>query len=234
MATAALSREPLGLRSPTVSTVSAEVEPWLDRFETIYREAAGDPARIPWAHRQPCPWLVTWLNAEAPNVVRAGARAAVVGCGLGQDACLLRERGYEVTAFDACPSAVEWARTLHPEAAESFLQADLLNLPGRMLGRFDLVVEVHTLQSVPPACWPALAEGITSLLSHRGVLVAIARGRHEDTPPDGADGPPWPLTRQEIESLFAEHSLVPLRPVDEFLDESDPPVRRIRGAFRRA
>lgn len=227
MPTAELSR-------PPVSPASVEIEPWLDRFEAIYRDAAGDPARIPWAHRQPCPWLITWLNAEAPNIVRAGARAAVVGCGLGQDACLLIERGYEVTAFDACPSAIEWARTLHSEAAECFVQADLLNLPGRMLGRFDLVVEVHTLQSVPPSCRPAIADGIARLLSHRGVLVAIARGRPEGTDPESVDGPPWPLTRSELESLFADHGLCPVRPIDEFQDDSTPPVTRLRGAFRRA
>jgi len=227
MATAELSR-------PPVSPAALELENWIDRFEVIYRDAAGDHSRIPWAHRQPCPWLVTWLNAEAPNIVRAGARAAVVGCGLGLDACLLAERGYEVTGFDACPSAIEWARALHPESAECFVQADLLNLPGRMLGRFDLVVEVHTLQSVPAACRPALAEGIASLLSHRGVLVAIARGRDDDTDPDAADGPPWPLSRRELEGLFADHGLSPLRPIDEFMDDNSPAVKRLRGAFRRS
>ena len=85
------------------STITDDAEVLLERFEAIYRDSDGDPARIPWAHAKPCPWLVSWLNAEAPSLVRAGARTAVVGCGLGNDAALLAERGYEVfcSAADA-------------------------------------------------------------------------------------------------------------------------------------
>ena len=119
---------------------------WIERFDSIYRDAAGDVDRVPWAHRQPCPALVTWLNTEAPLLVRCGARAAVVGCGLGMDACLLRERGYDVVAFDASPSAIDWARRIHPDDADMFQVADVLDLPSRLRHRFDLVVEVHTLQ----------------------------------------------------------------------------------------
>lgn len=210
------------------------LEAWLDRFEQIYRESGGDPGRIPWAHRAPCPWLITWLNAAAPNLVRAGARAAVVGCGLGNDACALRERGYDVTAFDACPSAVEWARRRHPDDAACFVQADLTDLPGRMKGRFDLVVEVSTLQSLPPEWRPALAGGMADLLSHRGVLIAIARGREPSVPLETVEGPPWSLTNTELRSVLEEAGLRPVGPVDDFMDDSSPPVRRLRGAFVRA
>ncbi|HBS28563.1 MAG TPA: SAM-dependent methyltransferase [Phycisphaerales bacterium] len=237
MPTAELSRVPSGVMpNPTIPPPpgrGGDLDAWLDRFEAIYRDAAGDVGRIPWAHAQPCPWLITWLNAEAPNLVRAGARAAVVGCGLGQDACALLERGYEVTAFDACASAIDWAKALHPDAADAFFQADLLNLPGRLIGRFDLVVEVHTIQSVPPACWGRLADGMVSLLSHRGVLVAIARGREEGAAGAGSEGPPWPLTKRELTGLMTDRGLAPVRPLDAFTDESANPALRLRGAFKR-
>jgi len=90
----------------------------IDRFEGIYGESGGDPKRIPWAHERACPWLVTWLDVEAPGLVRPGSRAAVVGCGLGNDAALLHERGYDVRAFDVCGTAVELAKRRHP-ATES-------------------------------------------------------------------------------------------------------------------
>ena len=107
MASATLSAETLrGASGPVVedkqgaaaallSPPGGELAEWLERFDTIYREAAGDVDRIPWAHRQPCPALISWLNAEAPGLIRCGARAAVVGCGLGEDACALLERGYQ-------------------------------------------------------------------------------------------------------------------------------------------
>lgn len=246
----ALSDTTMLTASPGLSAgVTAEVKPlpcpdpdvgaWLARFDAIYDAAGGDIAKIPWAHRRPCPWMVAWMNAEAPALIRCGARVAVVGCGLGTDAIELRERGYDVVGFDASPAAIHWAKTLHPDHADMFMQADLLDLPSRLHNRFDLVVEVHTLQSLPPKHRPALARGMASMLAHSargggGVLLAICRGRSPSVPVESLDGPPFPLTRDELVGLMEQCGLGSIAPVDEFADDNTPPTTRIRGAFRRA
>lgn len=214
--------------------VGREAAQWVERFDEIYQEASGDIARVPWAHHRACPSMEAWLNAEAPSLVRPGARAVVVGCGLGFDACALLDRGYDVLAFDAAPIAVEWAKQLHPDAADSFLVADLLDLPSRLRGRFDLVVEVHTLQALPPACRHELAAGVASLLSHRGVLLTVARCRDEEQLIEEVEGPPFPFTGEELEALMRDVGLAPIHEIHDFHDDSSPPVRRLRGVFSHA
>ncbi len=217
-------------RARGVST-PAEAASW---FDAVYREASGEPARVPWAREGPCPFLVAWLNARAPALVRPGGRVAVVGCGLGHDAVELINRGYDVCAFDCSPTAVEWARRLHPEHAEAFATMDLFRLPTRMQRRFDFVVEVYTLQSTPLAMREALARPMADLLGPNAVLLAISECRDPATPLEDAEGPPYPLSASELTGLFERAGLTPLSPPDDFEDDGAPPCRRVRCAFRRA
>ncbi|MEM1423319.1 MAG: methyltransferase domain-containing protein [Planctomycetota bacterium] len=206
----------------------------LAAVEEVYRASGGAHARVPWAHAKANPALVAWLNARAPGIVRCGARVAVVGCGLGADAVELVERGYEVCAFDACASAIEHARALHPQHASIFKRCDLRDMPASMRHRYDLVVEIHTLQSLPPEHRATLASGIEPLLSARGRLLVIARGRADGEPLGSVEGPPYPFTPAELTGLLADLGLVPETPLDDYLDGQDPPARRLRGLFARA
>ncbi|CAE7897703.1 hoxF, partial [Symbiodinium necroappetens] len=193
------------------------IDQWIERFDSIYQEAGPDDTRIPWSHARANPALIAWLNVQASCMVRPGARVAVVGCGLGRDAAALLERGYDVCAFDACAHAIAAAKELHPAHESCFHQMDLRDLPAKMTSRFDLVVEVHTIQSLPVETRPAIASAIASLLNHRGVLIAIARGRADDIPVATLDGPPFPLTASELEALFAQGCGLTLdRPIDDY------------------
>ncbi len=210
--------------APTAHSVEA--------FDQIYADAAGNAALIPWADERPHPALVNWLNAVAPSLVRSGSRVCVVGCGLGDDARELMRRGYEVTAFDCSPTAVQWAKDLDPHNARCYYVADLFDPPSRWAGRFDLVVEINTIQSLPPEQRSGAITSIMKLLSRHGRLLVICRGC--DEPVELEDGPPWALTENELLDLASHAGLTAISPISSFMDDEDPPVHRIRAAFRRA
>src|SRR5258705_7114435 len=150
-------------RQLPLAPAGPDPQAWREWFERLYREAEGDSSRIPWGDGEASPAMVAWMNREAPAMVRPGARVAVVGSGLGDDVRELADRGYDVTGFDISPAAVEWAKRLHPDIAERFAVADVMDLPSSLKRRADLVVEVSTIQAVHPSLREKVAGGIAAL-----------------------------------------------------------------------
>lgn len=192
-------------------------------FEVLYAEAAGDPARIQWADLMPSPTLVRWLHGRESAVAD---RRVLVGCGLGDDAEELARRGANVTAFDISPTAVEWCRRRFPASPVEYTVADLLDPPPSWDADFDLVIEIYTLQVLPPEPRSHAMERLARLLAPGGQLLIIARLRDADEPPVGM---PWPLTHDEL-SQFSAHGLRELA-VHTFIEEGDPPVRRVIAEY---
>lgn len=194
-------------------------------FEELYTAAQGDPDGVPWFDGLPNPLFLRWLEARAEP--GSGRPALVVAMGLGDDSEELVRRGWDVTGFDISPTAVEWCRRLHPDSAARYQVADLTALPLDWSDRFDLVVEVYTLQALPSSlhgrCWQELARCLAS----DGRLVVVCRSCREDQRPDG---PPWPLTRAQVEA--ACEAGLELVSLEEILDDQVPPVARILAEFK--
>lgn len=223
------------IHPPTLSAEAISLlDPNVGFFEQIYTDAHGDDAHVPWSQHGAHPALIAWLNAEAPEVVRPGSRVVVVGCGLGDDANELLHRGFDVTAFDFCQTAVEWAKRRFPQNASCFVQADACQAPSHWKHRFDLVVEVNTLPTVPPDRRGELLSGITQLLHPNGVIIVVCPGRDDDSSLNGLTGPPYPLCERELRERMHACGLSPMRGIDDFSDDGDPPCRWLRGAFQRS
>lgn len=167
-------------------------------FEAIYAGAEAGQARPPWDHGAARPQLVEW--AEEQGLAGGGREALVVGCGYGADAEYLAQLGYRTTGFDFAPTAIAAARRKHPASTVTYLVADVLDLPSDWHGRFDLVVESLTVQSMPPEQHSSAAQAIAALVAPGGTLLVLATARD-----DGVEvaGPPWPLTRGEVEEFAA-------------------------------
>jgi SAM-dependent methyltransferase len=67
-----------------------------------------------------------------------GRRALDLACGTGNSTGPLLARGYSVLGCDISPGMIEEARRKYPDHADSFLVADMRDLPE--LGQFDLVL----------------------------------------------------------------------------------------------
>ncbi|MFI4859894.1 MAG: class I SAM-dependent methyltransferase [Phycisphaerales bacterium JB063] len=195
-------------------------------FEALYAQVDGDPARVPWADLAPNPILQRWLREQ--GAVRPGQRAAVVGCGLGDDANRLAELGYETLGFDVAPSAIAWARQRFDRHRLGFETADLFDLPAQWRRGFDLVVEIYTFQALPMAVRPDAMDHAASLVAPGGRLVVVCRGRDADEP---ATKLPFPLIRAEFDRL-TRTGLVETR-FEDFMDDESPPVRRFLAEYTR-
>ncbi len=180
-------------RTATAEPYAGPMSP--DFFDAVYVSAGGDEAAVPWQRAMSRRLIEDWLAVFEPG---HHARALVVAAGLGDDAAALAELGLGVVAFDLAPTAVDWARRRHPDAEVDWHVADLLQPPSDWEAAFDLVVEVFTIQSIPPERQADAAAATRSFLAPGGTLLGIAIVHDGTIDPDG---PPWPLHPDTIAVL---------------------------------
>jgi len=186
---------------------------------------------VPWDRGEPHWLLVDWVERRYPQ--GHGKQAVVIGSGLGEDAEYVARHGFATVAFDIAPTAIEAARRRFPDSPVQYVVADLLDLPVRWRGAFDLVVEIFTVQALPPGYRRLATHNVGTLVAPGGTLVVIAAARaaEHDAGDARAHGPPWPLTRREI-AAFAGYGIEPVRVEDVPLSDV-PDAHRWRAEFRR-
>lgn len=198
-------------------------------FERLYSAASEGAAVVPWDRGTAHPLLTDWVETSQPE--GAGKHALIVGAGTGWDAELIADLGYDTTAFDISPSAVETAQRNHPDSKAKYQVADLLKPPAEWHRAFDLVVEIFTVQALPIPLQPEATERVSDLVGAGGTLLVIAAARDDDSPDDTIEGPPWPLTRAAI-NAFATPDLRLIQ-LDRLPGPSDPTTYRWRAEFLR-
>ncbi|HXQ24820.1 MAG TPA: class I SAM-dependent methyltransferase [Candidatus Acidoferrales bacterium] len=196
-------------------------------FEKLYQEAERGDAAIPWADLEPNPRLIDFWRAHPVETV--GKRALVIGSGLGDDAEQLAAWGFKTTGFDISKTAIEASKKRFSKTQVEYAVADMFDPPSAWLRSFDFVLEIYTVQSLPAELRAKAIEAVSRFVAPGGLLLAIARGREEGEPE--GQGPPWPLTRAEMDG-FVRAGLK-----EEFFEdyaEPEPPwVRRFRALYRR-
>ncbi|WFP60417.1 class I SAM-dependent methyltransferase [Mesorhizobium sp. WSM4904] len=173
-------------------------------FEELYRAAEAGEAQVPWERAAPNALLAEWLASSDGH----GKRAVVVGFGTGQDSEFIASVGYDTTAFEVAATAVSAVRRRFPNSRVDYAKADLLALPAQWVGRFDLVVECLTVQSLPRPLRAQAIAAVVSLLAPGGRLIVIATSMSPCG--DMNAGPPWPLTEAEI-GIFSKPGITIVR-----------------------
>lgn len=193
-------------------------------FEKVYARASEGDQKPPWAYMQAAPDLAEW--AERVSLSGEGKKAIVVGCGMGDDAAFLADRGFTVTAFDISPTAIEICQKRFADKDNLHFQpADLLNTPAEWQGAFDFVLENRTVQSIPTQMASDSIGAIASFVAPDGNLLVLCKGRD---PAEPARGIPWGLSITELQG-FLNAGLTQ----QQFDDKKSGDARRFRVLYHR-
>ncbi len=163
-------------------------------FEASYRFGFAE-----WAIGKPQPDLVKVIDEGA---LPAGARVLDVGCGTGDNAIYLAERGYHVTGVDAVERAIRTARlrAAHIGERAEFVVGDAMRaqvLPG---APFDAILDSGLLHQFNPPAARAYVAALAAALKPDGKLLVHC---FSDTRRVRGPGP-HQLSEAELRSCFAE------------------------------
>jgi SAM-dependent methyltransferase len=129
--------------------------------------------------------------------------ALEIGCGTGANAIWLAQQGFDVTALDVSPLAIDRARENAREAGATvqFLVADVLHPPAELSGPFDFFFDRGCYHAVRRDNVAGYIETLRRL-THTGttglILAGNAREPHEPGPPVVTED----QIRTELGSLF--------------------------------
>ena len=161
-----------------------------DVFERQY--ARGE---APWDYSQPQPEIVALEDAGT-----FGPRVLDVGCGTGQTALFLAERGHDVTGIDGAAQAITQAaeRAVERGLIVCFREADVLAVLPELIGRFHSVTDVGFFHALTDEQRVDFAEKLAGVLAPGGVYAMLCFS-------DRVPGPwgPRRVSEAEIRATFS-------------------------------
>jgi methyl halide transferase len=191
---------------------------WEQRYQT------GD---TPWEKGAPAPPLVEWILSRGAMQ----GSILVPGCGSGHDVRAIAKASpaARVVGLDVAASALDRARQYAPAGQETYQLADLLDLPAALTNRFEWVFEHTCFCAIQPQQRSDYVRGVLRALQPEGALLSIFFLNPLDPgeAPEGG-GPPFPVTRLELDSLFEGHFDL----VEELTPQTTYPGREGREIIR--
>jgi SAM-dependent methyltransferase len=176
-------------------------------------EASIDASRADRAYEGTPPWDIPGPQPAFVGLAEEGwitGKTLDVGCGTGENALFLAQRGLEVMGVDASVRAIEKARVKAEQRAVSvrFLVADALDLAA-LHESFDTVIDSGLLHSFSDKDRSRLVSGVHTVLRPGGCYLLLCFSEHATLPG------PRRLAQDDIRASFGEgwaiESIVPSR-----------------------
>lgn len=154
-----------------------------------------DDDDLRWDLGETAPPFVRWWGGRP----REAWRVLVPGCGRGHEVVFLASRGYQVTAVDFAPGAIQrLARGLDAAGhGAELLNQDFFALDAGHDSRYDLLLEQTFFCAIQPENRPRYARLAHRVLKPGGRLVGLFYETGE------AGGPPFNTTREDILEHFS-------------------------------
>jgi len=147
---------------------------------------------IPWDRGAVSPALLGWIEDD----VLPPGRILIPGCGRGHEALELAQRGYQVTALDIAPTALDH---LAQELAAAGVEAERVcadALAWHPAQSFDAIYEQTCLCALDPEHWAVYEQQLFNWLRPGGKLFALFMQTER------AGGPPFHCALPDMRRLF--------------------------------
>ncbi|MCU6432282.1 TPMT family class I SAM-dependent methyltransferase [Undibacterium sp. Jales W-56] len=165
----------------------ASTQFWDERFEQAF--TPWDKGGVPQAFKE--------FVRQAP----APLTTLIPGCGNAYEVALLARAGWDVTAIDFSPAAVQSARAALGEWGGHVLEADFFRfIPASPLG---LIYERAFFCALPPTLRNDIVARWAELLPAGALLAGFFF--FDDAPDASPKGPPFSIRRQDWQHLMMSH-----------------------------
>jgi SAM-dependent methyltransferase len=164
-------------------------------WEDAYRRR-----ETPWEKGHAHPALLDFVAENGP----LSGEIFIPGCGTGQDLPALSTTQNHIVAIDFATRAIARAKSRPRVGNEEYFLADLFNLPPKFDHQFDWICEHTCFCAINPSRRSEYVSIVVRLLKPTGKMLAI----FFINPDNEEGGPPYPVSRQELEQYFGPYFVV--------------------------
>ncbi len=149
-----------------------------------------------WDLKGPTPIFTELAN----NIIKGDL--CIIGCGRGYDAITFSKSGFNVTAIDFAPSAIEALDKMAKieQLNINILKDNIFNMFPTFANKFDYVVEQTCFCAIHPSRRHEYSELVYGILKPRGKLIGVWFPLDKKK---AEGGPPYGVSVREVKSLFS-------------------------------